>query len=214
VAELQRSLLPNPLPQIPGLEIAASYRPCWRAGGDMYDFFPIDSHTPAPERWCIFMADASGHGLHAAVVMTMVQSLLRAHPPLICGPACLLEHLNRHLCRKDINGFVTAFLGIYEPTSRRISYACAGHPHPLVRFAPTGAVSHLNGVRNLPLGIDPEQSFSQASARAGPGDSFLLYTDGITEARAPNRDMLTQERLEQFFGQCPQSPVYLIDRVR
>jgi sigma-B regulation protein RsbU (phosphoserine phosphatase) len=214
VAELQRSLLPNPLPRIPGLEIAASYRPCCRAGGDIYDLFPLDRAAPDRDRWCVFIGDVAGHGLPAAVVMAMVQSILRAHPQKICGPACLLEHINRHLCRKSLGGFVTAFLGIYEPASRRLSYACAGHPPPLVKSAARGTVSRLNGAAGFPLGIEPMQSFSQACAYAHLGDSFLLYTDGITEARGPNHEMLSTEKLEHLFNQCPNHPALLIDSVR
>ncbi len=181
VGELQRALLPNPLPRISGIEIAASYRPSSRAGGDLYDFFLIDREddNDTTERWCVLIADASGHGLAAAMVITMVQSILRAHPPSISGPADLLSHVNRHLCGKGITGFVTAFLGIYEPATRRFTYACAGHPAPLLKNSVSGIASQLNAVSGLPLGIETSATFAEALVYARSGDTVLLYTDGL-----------------------------------
>jgi sigma-B regulation protein RsbU (phosphoserine phosphatase) len=108
VGELQRALLPATLPQIAGLEIAVSYEPSGRAGGDLYDFYPLDDRdnegeaggNGATNRWCFIIGDASGHGLGAAVVMAIVQSVLHAHPAGIVGPADLLVYANRQLCRK------------------------------------------------------------------------------------------------------------------
>src|SRR5580765_6168607 len=117
VGELQRALLPASLPRIAGLEIAASYEPTGRAGGDLYDFFPLDEQHDDPidaGLWCIFIGDTAGHGLRAAVVIAIVQAVLHAHPARIAKPASLLMHANRQLCRKKLGGFVTGFLGIYE----------------------------------------------------------------------------------------------------
>jgi sigma-B regulation protein RsbU (phosphoserine phosphatase) len=217
--EVQRSLLPDPLPAIGGLEIAASYHPSSRAGGDLYDFFKLDQEPGDSERWCVLIADASGHGMAAALVMTMVQSILRAHPPRVTGPADLLGHVNRQLCRKSLTGFVTAFLGIYEPQSRRFSYACAGHPPPLVKTLGDGragaaaAARRLNAVASIPLGIDEAETFAEANVFAHPRDVVLLYTDGITEAWTPSREMFTAERLEQEFLQNDQCPAELVRRI-
>src|SRR5258706_9092467 len=115
--ELQRSLLPAVPSQISGLEIAVSYQPSGRAGGDFYDFFPLNQHgnggaksgcNRAPAwRWCIIIGDAAGHGLAAAVVMALTQSMFRAHPAGVPGPPGLLVHANRQLCRRVIGGLVT-----------------------------------------------------------------------------------------------------------
>src|SRR5258707_11906626 len=103
VGELQRALLPASLPRIAGLEIAVSYEPSGRAGGDLYDFFPLDERdnneadgmgtgkgtgkgTGTVDRWCFIVGDAAGHGLAAAVVMAIVQSVLPAHLAGIAGP--------------------------------------------------------------------------------------------------------------------------------
>jgi sigma-B regulation protein RsbU (phosphoserine phosphatase) len=222
VGELQRALLPVTLPQNAGLEIAVSYQPSGRAGGDIYDFFPLDeTHqddhadaSAAPTRWCAFIGDASGHGLAAAVVIAIVQSVLHAHPAGIARPASLLAHVNRQLCRKNIRGFVTAFLGIYEPISRRLAYANAGHPAPLLRRSSDGAICPLNGAVTYPMGISASETFKEAEVQLAPGDIFLLYTDGITEARAMDGDLFQQDRLTRALLEGGDRPVELVERLR
>jgi sigma-B regulation protein RsbU (phosphoserine phosphatase) len=202
VGELQRSLLPQPLPCIPGLDVAASYQPCGQAGGDLYDIFPLDDELPRPaQRWCILIADASGHGLAAAMVTAMVQAILHAHPPDASGPAELLAHANRQLCRKGISGFVTAFLGVYEPRTRRLTYARAGHAPPLVKTYVDGSVYRLDSVASIPLGIDESERFEEGATYFLPGDTVLFYTDGITEARDRRNELFSEDRLERAFGE-------------
>ena len=195
VGELQRALLPASVPQIAGLEIATSYEPTGRAGGDLYDLFALDSG-----RWCIFIGDASGHGLAAAVVMAIVQAVLHAHPDGVAGPARLLTYANRQLCAKRIGGFFTAFLGVYEPALRRLTYANGGHPPPLLRRAGDGSVAALDAVRSFPLGIDGNETFEECSIELREGDALVLYTDGITEMRNSMREMFSQDRLMRAFG--------------
>jgi sigma-B regulation protein RsbU (phosphoserine phosphatase) len=221
VGELQRALLPRVLPQIAGLEAAVSYEPSGRAGGDLYDFFSLDESDndpgdaeAAPSRWCVFIGDATGHGLAAAVVMAIVQSVLHAHPIGIVGPANLLVHANRQLCRKNIHGFVTAFLGIYEPLSRRLTYVNAGHPPPLLRRWPDAGVLALNAVASYPLGIDASETFKEASVQIEPGDTVLLYTDGITEASGAQGELFGQDRLTSVMCIGGDRPVELIERLR
>jgi sigma-B regulation protein RsbU (phosphoserine phosphatase) len=210
MAKLQRSLLPMPLPRIPGLEIAASYEPTGQAGGDLYDFFPLDDDTGASGRWCVFIGDASGHGAAAAVVMAIIQAILHAHPREFGGPAGLLAHANHHLCQKNIGGFVTAFLAIYDPATQRLVYASAGHPPPLLKPSMGGRVRRLDVVASYPLGIDAANSFEEAPVELQQGDTLLLYTDGITEARAEDQTMFESERLEQEFQECVGRPDELI----
>jgi sigma-B regulation protein RsbU (phosphoserine phosphatase) len=221
VGELQRALLPAVLPQIAGLEIAVSYEPSGRAGGDLYDFFPLDERhndhagvDAAPTRWCVFIGDATGHGLAAAVVMAIVQSVLHAHPAGIARPARLLAHVNRQLCRKHMDGLFTAFLGIYEPIPRRLTYANAGHPRPLLRRSSDGSVCPLDAVATFPLGIDESETFKEATVQLESGDTVLLYTDGITEARGAEGDLFEQDRLTRVFRDGGERPAELIERLR
>jgi len=209
VGELQRALLPAAIPQIAGLEIAASYEPSGRAGGDVYDFFPLSGG-----RWCVLVGDASGHGLAAAVVMAIVQAVLHAHPENVDGPASLLTYANRQLCKKKIGGFFTSFLGVFDPQSRLLTYANAGHPAPFLKRAGNGSVDVLDAMAGFPLGIDEAEVFKQAAVQLGAQDMLLLYTDGITETRDPAKDWFDQERLLRAFRNTPENrPAELIKQL-
>lgn len=215
VGRIQRTLLPDPLPRISGLEIAASYETFGEAGGDLYDFIPLLDPTSAAEQWAVFIGDASGHGVAAAVVIAIVQALLHAHPPGVTSPAALLRHLNEHLCRRPIeNSFVTAFLGIYEASSQRFTFACAGHPPPILLATSAPVVKFLDCVGGYPLGIDGHQTFCEASIALGPGDSLLLYTDGIPEARDQSGAMFGIQGIQAAIRRCSGAPQQLISNLR
>ena len=157
--------------------------------------------------WCIFIGDACGHGIAAAVVIAMIQSILHARPAGVDGPAGLLSYVNRQLCRKNLNGFVTAFLAFYDPLTKKLTYASAGHPPPLINESQDGTIQRLGQARGYPLGIDADQHFDQAERQLHHGDTLLLYTDGITEARGHDRQLFDTERLESAFreGRCEPS---------
>jgi sigma-B regulation protein RsbU (phosphoserine phosphatase) len=225
VGELQRALLPAAPLQVPNLEIATYYEPSSRAGGDLYDFFSLDPLAGGPaaadqaaagaSRWCVFIGDSAGHGLAAAVVMAIVQAVLRAHPPHVVNPAGLLAHANRQLCGRQIGGFLTAFLGVYEPAIHRLTYANAGHPPPLLRRALDGSVRRLDAVGSYPLGIDDAETFAEATVELEPGSTLLFYTDGIIEARAARSDDLFGiERLIALLGDEPAHLAELVERIR
>lgn len=184
VGEIQRSLLPSVLPDIPGFALAAHYLTSARAGGDYYDFFPLDHG-----RWGIFIADVSGHGTPAAVLMAITHAIAHAQPGTHTPPASLLSYLNDTLTRLYTRSgtFVTAFYAVLDPAARTLTYSTAGHNPPrLLRAADKPArVISLDGARALPLGIIEDQRFDEATITFSRGDTLLLYTDGITEAMAP-----------------------------
>src|SRR5207248_4582729 len=121
VADMQRSLLPAELPKIPGLDLAVHYE-TWRyAGGDYYDFFELPGG-----RWGILIADVSGHGTPAAVIMAILHSIAHSLPHDPECPASMLRHTNERLTRQYTSGrgtFVTAFYGVYNPADRSLRYA-------------------------------------------------------------------------------------------
>src|SRR5205807_7076210 len=124
VGDIQRSLLPAELPRVATLDLAAHYQPAQRAGGDYYDFFPLPDG-----QWGVFIADVSGHGTPAAVLMAVTHCIAHTHPGPPLPPARVLEYLNHHLSTRytNLNGdFVTAFYGIYDSSSRGLTYASAG----------------------------------------------------------------------------------------
>ena len=181
VGQIQRSLLPRELPDIAGFELASYYDTSARAGGDYYDFFPLPGG-----RWGAFIADVSGHGTPAAVLMAVTHALAHAQPGAHAPPAELLRYLNELLSRwYTRNGaFVTAFYAVLDPARRTMTYARAGHNPP--RLVRGGRAMSLDEVGELPLGlVDDRPDYAEASVTLHAGDLLLLYTDGITEAPAP-----------------------------
>jgi sigma-B regulation protein RsbU (phosphoserine phosphatase) len=147
--------------------------------------------------------------------MAIVQSLLRAHPPDVVNPAGLLAHANRQLCGRQIDGFVTAFLGVYEPATRRLMYANAGHPPPLLKRASGASIRELDKVANFPLGIDAAETFEEATVQLAPDDTVLLYTDGIIEARGTaSDDQFGLDRLLCLFHEASDQPAEFVERLR
>jgi len=217
IAAIQRALLPERVPDIAGLALAASYETFDTAGGDYYDFLPLRTTAdgqPDPDGpWCLLIADASGHGPAAAVMMAMLHAILHAYPDIPDGPAEVLHHTNVHLCAKRIEGtFVTAFLAIYHPTTRELTYARAGHNPPLVKNPGSGgAVRRLDNVGGLPLGILPETEYEQSAVTLEPGQSLVLYTDGVTEAMNPHGTMFGIAGIEDALVLCTGQPDCVVE---
>jgi sigma-B regulation protein RsbU (phosphoserine phosphatase) len=194
IAEIQRSLLPAEVPELPGLDMAVSYRAAGHAGGDYYDFFPLDDG-----RVGVLIADVSGHGTPAAVVMAVAHSLAHTDPAAQATPAAFLARLNAHLARRytTISGtFVTAFYGVFDPARRTLTYANAGHVAPrLVRWA--GYSEVLARARHVPLGvIDTASAYEEEVVTVEPGDQVVLLTDGVTEAVSVFGDVFGADRIE------------------
>jgi serine phosphatase RsbU (regulator of sigma subunit) len=210
MARIQRALLPDPIPQISGLEIAASYETFTQVGGDLYDIIPL---AKEPERWCLFIGDASGHGPSAAVTAAMVQATLHAVASESAGPAQLTAKLNDHLCRKRVEGsFVTAIVAFYEPVRRRLSHCSAGHP-PLLLRSETGA-AFLDGAGGLPMGIMADAPYAETSVDLRPDQTVIFYTDGITEARGPGDRMFDFRGIEAALNNCDPGAKCAVEHLR
>jgi phosphoserine phosphatase RsbU/P len=203
VADIQRSLLPAELPHIPTMDLAAYYHTSARAGGDYYDFFPLPD-----EKWGILLADVSGHGTPAAVLMAITHSIAHTYPAPPIPPALLLNHVNHHLTTRytaQSDTFVTAFYGIYDSKRRELNYACAGHNPPRLKPCRGTTVVSLDEVSGLPLGISAEENYGESVLKLNPGDQIVFYTDGITDANNPAGQMFGLDRLDQVLGGCRNS---------
>jgi sigma-B regulation protein RsbU (phosphoserine phosphatase) len=214
VGQIQRSLLPETLPEIPGFEIATYYNTSARAGGDYYDFFPLDQGG-----WGLFIADVSGHGTPAAVLMAITHAIAHAHPGTHTPPATLLQCLNDSLTKSYTRQgtFITAFYAVLDPTTRTLTYSRAGHNPP--RLVRRGRVMALDATGTLPLGILSDQTHGESMVTLERGDLLLLYTDGITEAVAPSkgaqeRQLFGIERLDELLLGCRGSADACIARIR
>lgn len=182
VADLQRSLLPSELRTPPGLEVAAHYRMASvdQVGGDFYDLFRLDDG-----RWGFFLGDVSGKGVEAAAVTALARYTLRAAAVYDPDPAAVLNNLNQVLYqeyREDAR-YCTAVFGILTVTTDgfRAVIASGGHPEPLILRADGTAARHPTKGRLI--GVFPSSTYANTVLTAGPGDTLVLYTDGVTEAR-------------------------------
>ncbi len=211
VADIQRSLLPRKMPDIPTMSLAAYYQTSHRAGGDYYDFFPLPDG-----KWGILIADVSGHGTPAAVLMAVTHSLAHSYPGAPAPPGRMLEHVNRHLAVRytaDSDTFVTAFYGIYDPQSRTLTYASAGHNPPRLKRCQDGTLDSLDGATALPLGIFAEQTYPERTYHLVRGDRLVLYTDGITEAQNEFGEMFGLARLDKVLENCAVGASDLLESV-
>jgi sigma-B regulation protein RsbU (phosphoserine phosphatase) len=210
VGQIQRSLLPTELPTMPGFDIAASYDTAARAGGDYYDFFPFSDG-----RWGMLIADVSGHGTPAAVLMAILRTMLHTHIRDLSCPAEVLQYANRTLCAQMEHHpqmFVTAFFGILNPADGGLSYSCAGHNPPLL-VNRSIEVLELDKAQSLPLGILQDAEYTHAKGVLAPGDTLLLYTDGITEASNARGEMYGRTRLLSCVREDVPNAQHIIDCV-
>ncbi len=193
VGVIKRSLLPATLPNIPGLALAARYDTSQQAGGDYYDTFALPGG-----RFGFLMADVSGHGTPAAVIMAVTHAIARTYAGTPDHPCQFLDHLNTKLVSyyTTSNGtFVTAFYGVYDPATREFRYACAGHNPPRLARK-DGTVESLDAVGGLPLGIMATQECAEAWVTLNSGDTLALYTDGIVEAQDKENELFGTGRLD------------------
>jgi len=211
IAQIQRSLLPQVLPQISTMQLAAHYQTARRAGGDYYDFFPL------PEgRWGILIADVAGHGTPAAVLMAITHSLAHGFCENHTGASEMLRHLNRSLSRRytgTSGSFVTALYAVYHPAERTLTYAAAGHPPPRVKRCADGSIFSLDAVGGLPLGIVEAEDYPEYKQRLQPGDQIIFYTDGITEAMNAAGELYGPQRMDEVLENCQIQATDIIQRL-
>jgi PAS domain S-box-containing protein len=192
---IQQTLLPKSLPGLPDYEVAAYYQPARQVGGDFYDFLELPDG-----RLGLIVGDVSGKGVPAALVMAITRTMLQAAYRL-GSPGEILEHVNNTLYR-DIppNMYVTCLAALLDSRTGRLQYANAGHDLPYLRHA--DGVSKLRAT-GMPLGLMPGMSYEQKEFTLQPGDSVLLYSDGLVEAHDPEREMFGFPRLQGFVGAHP-----------
>jgi sigma-B regulation protein RsbU (phosphoserine phosphatase) len=191
--QIQKSLLPDELPRLPGWELEASLIPARQASGDYYDVIPLPSG-----RIGLVVADVSDKGMGAAVYMALSRTLLRtfglemdAHPALALAAAnhCILTDT-----RSD--QFVTAFYGVLDPISGILNYVNAGHNPPLLLERSSGRVIDQLVRTGIPVGIQ-EYAWGEKQIEICPGQLLLLHTDGITEAQDERSELFGSQHLLQ-----------------
>lgn len=200
-ARMQRLLLPAELPATGRVGFAAHYRTSRYAGGDYYDVLPLPGG-----RYGIFVADVSGHGAPAAIVMAMIRAVLHGCPRETFGAAEVLQHLNTHFQYLwDTPMFATALCGVLDPDAARLTLACAGHPLPL--RSRRGLVEPLACANAFPLLMMEMAEVSVAVHDLEPGDRVLFFTDGVTERQGPGEAMYEDDRLTAALARAASLPL-------
>jgi phosphoserine phosphatase RsbU/P len=204
---IQQALLPKTPPYIPGFTVSGLSIPVGAVGGDWYDFIPMDQG-----RWGLVLADVSGKGTAAALLMSATRGILRSLVEAACTPGEVLTKLNRLLVEDFPAGrFVTMVYAVLDPAKRTVTFANAGHLPPLLM---TGiSAQSLDAERGIPLGLGPSD-FSEVEVKLPQGSRVVFYSDGITEAENPADEEYGFVRLQKHFLRPDSSAETLLDDVR
>jgi phosphoserine phosphatase RsbU/P len=190
---IQSSILPQTVPILPGLEVAAHYAPMSAVAGDFYDFLVIDE-----KRVGVLIADVTGHGIPAALIASMLKVAFAGQALHAHDPSLVLTGLNRALCGKFEEHFVTAAYLFVDLENRLLSYSAAGHPPLMLGSCADGKVREIEE-NGLMLGLFPDAAYSSVEIPVTPGDRCLLCTDGVFEARNGAQEEFSKLRCKQLF---------------
>lgn len=191
--KIQQRLFPKGNPVLPGYEIAGWNASADETGGDCYDFIPL-----ADGRLAVLLADATGHGIGAALVIAQCRSLIRALLAVTTNLAEVARHVNRILCADLMDGrFVTAFVGILNPHAQRLDYVSAGQGPLLFQ---RGSEIEVRPAGGFPFAVVDGAEFDAESFEFGAGDAAILLTDGFYETSAPEGEQFGEERVSALLG--------------
>jgi PAS domain S-box-containing protein len=217
---VQRALLPESVPQLPGVEVAVAYQPIENVaevGGDWYDAFVLPDG-----RLGIAVGDVAGHDLRAATAMGQVRNALRAYAMEDPRPGRVLRRVNSLLMALPDTDLVTAVFGVYDPATHCLTFSRAGHPLPLVRIA--GRTTVMEEPRGIVLGaMVVPQLYAERTVALMPGDAMVLYTDGLVERRGTDTMTATARMCELLNATPVDAPAseiidvvtdHMIDRTR
>ena len=187
--DIQRGLLPKEIPQVAEFAIAGAWEPARVVGGDYYDVIPLGR-----DKLAVCIADVAGKGISAALLMANVQAAVRAFASEGTPPSRVCTQLNSVLCTNTApEKFVTLFYGVLDAKARTLQYTNAGHLRPVL-LGENGKAVHLENGGAL-LGVFPDWKYEDSLVQFARGDLLLLFTDGITEAEAPDGEEFGEERL-------------------
>jgi serine phosphatase RsbU (regulator of sigma subunit) len=187
--DIQQALIPHGFRDFPYFGVTGIHTPCNAVGGDYFDVFPLSD-----DRSVIVVADVSGKGIGAALLTTMLQGAFSGMTPGT-DPVQVLNQLNRFLCEHvQVGRYATMFFSILDRDGH-LSFINAGHPTPLM--VRSGHVIELVSEGSFPVGLVPEATFEAKTVELQPGDTLVLYSDGVTEAMDPDEQLFGDTRLSQ-----------------
>lgn len=193
--ELQMRLLPQNLPKMAQLELAAKFVPARAIGGDLYDFIPYSL-----SRLGIVIGDVSGKGAPAAIYAALVSGILRSHAPIEPGPAEMLRAVNLSLAERRIEAqFVSLIYAVWDDAHRTLLVSNSGLPRPIHVHA---GKNHVIEATGLPLGLFDDANYDEFRFKMKPGDMFVFFSDGILDARDRRGQLFGRGRVEQLVLAC------------
>src|SRR6202790_5564162 len=202
--DIQQALLPRNFRQYPHLSVSGINFPCLSVGGDYFDVFPVGD-----DRTAFLIADVSGKGLGAALLATLLQGALSGMT-LGTDPAIAFNHINRFLCdHAEVGRYATMFFGIVDEQGH-LEYINAGHPSPfLIR---RGVAEDVFTEGSYPVGLVPEAEYTAVCLKLEPGDTLVLFSDGVTEAMDPGEQLFGVPRLRECLTGHMQTPLDELQR--
>ena len=196
--DIQQALLPRDFREYPHLSVTGINFPCLSVGGDYFDVFPLSDNRTA-----FLIADVSGKGLGAALLTTMLQGALSAMS-LGTDPAIVFNHVNKFLCsHAEIGRYATMFFGILDQAGH-LEFINAGHPSPILLRRGVAEEAFSEG--SFPVGLVPEAEYTAVCLKLEPGDTMVLFSDGVTEAMDPAEELYGVPRLRELLNgrlECP-----------
>ena len=198
--ELQIRLLPENMPKVAHLEVAAKFSPARTIGGDLYDFIPYSL-----SRLGIVIGDVSGKGAPAAIYAALVSGILRSHAPIEPAPAEMLSAVNFSLGERRIEAqYICLLYAVWDDQKRTLQVANSGLPRPL--FVHDGKMETIEAA-GIPLGLFDEAEYDEFTFKAKPGDMFVFFSDGILDASNRAGEMFGRSAVERVIASCgEQSP--------
>ena len=193
--ELQMRLLPQTLPKLANLELAAKFVPARAIGGDLYDFIPYSL-----SRLGIVIGDVSGKGAPAAIYAALVSGILRSHAPIEPDPAEMLRAVNLSLAERRIEAqFVSLIYAVWDDEHRTLQVANSGLPRPIHVHA---GKNHVIEATGLPLGLFDDANYDELTFKMKSGDMFVFFSDGILDARNRQGELFGRRRVEKLVLEC------------
>ncbi|MCP4538769.1 MAG: SpoIIE family protein phosphatase [Chloroflexi bacterium] len=209
---VQKTLLPQEIPNVPGLEIAAFSRPAQIVGGDYFDFIEFGSGY-----YGLTIADVAGHGVSASLHMASIHAMLHAIASMSESPAELVSKVHELFVHNiRFTTFVTFFVGAFDPAAKTFTYCNAGHNPPIVLHQEGNGAGPITWLKptGAAIGLIEETEFGEQTITLRAGDLVVMYTDGVTEATNPQNDEYGRERLAALIKGTQGAPQKVVQEIK
>jgi serine phosphatase RsbU (regulator of sigma subunit)/pSer/pThr/pTyr-binding forkhead associated (FHA) protein len=201
-ANVQRALLPETLPTVEGYDFFASYDSAQAVGGDYYDCLVLPG-----KKMCLAFGDVAGKGVPASLVMSRLSSVVQSTMEFVNEAGEAVGRINNHMCANAVEGrFVTFVLVILDTQTHEMSLSIAGHMSPIIRHANGSLEEFPEESVGLPLGVASGMPYDVITYKIQPGETIVIYTDGVSEAMNPKNDLYGMDRLREMITKNPADP--------